>query len=312
VTAFDDCAVFFQDNTGGPKTPQMLTAIKAWAIHESGNVIRGNNPWNLHVGPPCPTTSYQSVLGLNPSQTLSGYTGGVVGNRYAGAGDQNVAIFDTLAHGVARCVNNLVSHGHDWTHYDAVLAAARAGTPIEFLDALAASAWSAGRYGTANGGPNVLIPLYQKLLGEIDVTPTAVKLQQWTATADHAVLRTAPDRSLNPFVQVPGGTTIVSYAEFLTDDGHSWRVTEWPVGSGTPAYFIRYGPGIPADHDWIAGPIPPPDGTPFSQADIDKAVKAATDPLNAKVTTLTASLAASDQSLKAATAKISAAKTALG
>jgi len=42
---------------------------------------------------------------------------------------------------------------------------------------------------------------------------------------------------------------------------------------GTIAYFLRYGPGIAKDHDFIAGPFATPGG--FTQADLDAATLAA-------------------------------------
>lgn len=168
MTAQQDAAKYFQQAVGGPLNAEMSAAIQSWLVHESGTRIIGNNPWNLHVGPACPINATGSVLGINPSQVLSG-VGGLLGNRYAGSGDRNVAIYDTLQHGVQACVANLISHGSDYAHYDKVLAAARAGDGLAFLNALAASSWSAGRYGTINGGPNNLLPYYYKLLGDTEV-----------------------------------------------------------------------------------------------------------------------------------------------
>ena len=150
--AFDVAGRLFLDDprVHGPLTPAMLAAVKAWAWQESGGIIRRNNPWNLH-----------SPGGL-PGQ---------IGSDYVGPGDTDVAVFDSLAHGVQAAVGNLV---RAWAPaeriqygYDHVLAAAREGDAPGFLAALARSAWSAGRYGTRNGGPNVLVGLWKRLGGWI-------------------------------------------------------------------------------------------------------------------------------------------------
>ena len=147
---FDAVARLFLDDgrVHGPLTPAMLAAVKAWAYQESGPTIRRNNPWNLH-----------SPRGLV----------GQTGSDYVSPADADVAVFDTLAHGVAAAVGNLV---RAWAPaeavvygYDRVLAAARDGDAPAFLAALARSAWSAGRYGTKGGGANVLLPIWQQLGG---------------------------------------------------------------------------------------------------------------------------------------------------
>lgn len=157
-----------------PQTPVMIAAVSAWTIHELGwtPTITGNNPWNLHAGRDCPTTSRAGIMGLNPSQALKGPLTGQIGNRYAGPGDRSVAIFDTLAHGVAASVQNLV---RPWAPaesvaygYDHVLATAKSGDPLAFLDALAKSSWSEGRYKVdaskpAGGTNNGLVALYRTL-----------------------------------------------------------------------------------------------------------------------------------------------------
>jgi hypothetical protein len=129
-----------------PQTPEMIAAVSAWELQELGTVpkITANNPWNLH-----------GVKG--------DYGGLATGDWYAGPGDVHVAVFATLADGVKASVMNLRAHGSDFAKYDKVLAAAKSGDPIAFLDALAASAWSAGRYGTKNGGANTLVAIYRTL-----------------------------------------------------------------------------------------------------------------------------------------------------
>lgn len=135
----------------GTGTPEMIAAATAWAFHEGGNKVTANNPWNLH-----------GVKG--------NYGGLAIGDWYAGSGDVHVAKFATLEDGVQAAVMNLRAHGSDFAHYDAVLAAAKTGDGLAFLDALARSAWSAGRY----GGPehNALVPLYRTILPTVTTTPT--------------------------------------------------------------------------------------------------------------------------------------------
>jgi len=88
-----------------------------------------------------------------------------------------------------------------------------------------------------------------------DVFPDRIKYQWWTASPSDAALRVEPLRSSTVTMKLPGGTQIMSAGEYRDADGNSWRVAEWPVGSGTPVYFLRYGPGVAADHDFIAGPV---------------------------------------------------------
>lgn len=136
-------AKLFLAAAGGPDTPAMEAAVIAWLMKENGpgRTITRNNPWNLHS---------------------SGGLPGQIGSVYVGPGDLNVAVFDTLEHGVAAAVHNLVIHGRDFARYDRVLAMVRAGNALGFLDALSRSAWSAGRY----GGPadNALVPIYRALI----------------------------------------------------------------------------------------------------------------------------------------------------
>ena len=141
---------------GGPESPSMDAAVMAWLIQENGpgTTITRNNPWNLHS-----------------SGGLPGQTGSV----YVGPGDTNVAVFDTLQHGVAACVANLKAHGSDFAHYDAVLVAVKYGNAEGFLDALARSAWSAGHYG-GPGASNQLIPIYRRLTAGMPAPEAAVKV----------------------------------------------------------------------------------------------------------------------------------------
>ena len=92
---------------------------------------------------------------------------------------------------------------------------------------------------------------------EEDVNLTRVKVQAWTAVGTTGNLRTEPVRTLAPAVTLPAGTVVYSYGEWVPGDGHSWRAVEWPLGSAKVMWLIRYGPGVPADHDFLAGPMVP-------------------------------------------------------
>ena len=127
----------------GPDSPPIEAAVMAWLIMENGPspTITRNNPWNLHS---------------------SGGLPGQIGTVYVGPGDTNVAVFSTVQAGVAACVANLRAHGSDYAGYDHVLAAVKKGDALGFLDALARSSWSAGRYG-GPGASNQLIAVYNRL-----------------------------------------------------------------------------------------------------------------------------------------------------
>lgn len=140
-----DVASMFLRAINAPDTPTMRRAVSIWLSRESGNTIIGNNPWNLHSGANCPPAKRYC-----PG---NGALKGQIGNRYAGPGDQNVAVFATLQDGVnanARNLENLKGSGYG---YDKVLAQARSGSALGFLTALQTSAWSASRYG-GNGLTN--------------------------------------------------------------------------------------------------------------------------------------------------------------
>jgi hypothetical protein len=133
-----DVADSFLAALGAPRTPAMKRAVAIWLAFESGNKIIGNNPWNLHSGDACPASK-----GFCPG---NGSLPGQIGNRYAGPGDQNVAVFDTLDSGSRASANNLLRLSGAGYGYDRVIAAARQGNPVAFLTALQNSSWSAGHY----------------------------------------------------------------------------------------------------------------------------------------------------------------------
>lgn len=136
ATAYDVSDAFLRA-LGAPTTPAMRRAVAIWLRFESGGTIVGNNPWNLHSGAPCKSASkYCPGVGTLPGQ---------IGNRYAGPGDQNVAVFATLDDGARASANNLVRLAPAYGYAD-VIRAARAGNAIGFLDALQKSSWSAGHY----------------------------------------------------------------------------------------------------------------------------------------------------------------------
>jgi len=121
MTTLAQVAALFLRDVGAPVTDGNLRAVEVWIRHENSNPTLRNNPLNLH-----------SFGGL-PGQ---------VGAAYAGPGDRNVAIFDTIEHGVAADAANLVR----LPYYTGAVAALRADNPAGFLSAIAASPWSAGHY----------------------------------------------------------------------------------------------------------------------------------------------------------------------
>lgn len=136
ATAYDVSDAFLRA-LGAPTTPAMRRAVAIWLRFESGGMIVGNNPWNLHSGAVCPKSA-----GYCPGQ---GSLPGQIGNRYAGPGDQNVAVFATLDDGAKASANNLTRLAPSYG-YGKVIAAARAGDALGFLNALQQSSWSAGHY----------------------------------------------------------------------------------------------------------------------------------------------------------------------
>jgi hypothetical protein len=152
---------------GAPYSSRMVYAVIAWIRGETGHTVVGNNPWNHHVGPPCPANAPAAVNGIPHSQRLTGQPGGVIGNRYAGPVDQNVAIYGKASDGLRDSANLLLwglTPGGAWTGYGPVVKAARLDDPRGFLDDLAASKWAADKYGTAHGGPNRLVGLYREIV----------------------------------------------------------------------------------------------------------------------------------------------------
>jgi hypothetical protein len=136
MTTSYDVAGMFLHHLGAPDTQPMRRAIAIWLRFESGNTIIGNNPWNLHSGDACPASK-----GYCPGQ---GSLPGQIGNRYAGSGDRNVAVFGTLDAGVKASAQNIMRQGYG---YPRMVSEAKAGDALGFLVALQDSSWSAGHYG---------------------------------------------------------------------------------------------------------------------------------------------------------------------
>lgn len=88
---------------------------------------------------------------------------------------------------------------------------------------------------------------------ESKVKVTATVYQEWTAQPTHGVLRATPDRAAPITATLPAGTVVVSRAEAEDPHGNHWRLVAWPAGSRTVGWLLRFGPGVPADHDFKAG-----------------------------------------------------------
>lgn len=137
IPAYEVAGMFLRA-LGAPDTSAMRRAVAIWLRFESGGTITGNNPWNLHSGDACPASK-----GYCPG---NGSLPGQIGNRYAGPGDRNVAVFATLNDGVKASANNLIRLSPNYG-YGKVIAEARQGDAVGFLGALQLSSWSAGHYG---------------------------------------------------------------------------------------------------------------------------------------------------------------------
>jgi hypothetical protein len=168
----------------------MRRAVAIWLAFESGKTVIGNNPWNLHSGAVC-----SAAKGYCPGQgTLSGQ----IGNRYAGPGDQNVAVFATLDAGAKANAQNLIRNSGSYG-YGAVITGARAGDPLAFLTALQNSSWSSGHYGyskltTAFRGIssyNNALTLSMPTGSSVSGVPNAIAVVAPGGTSDKAVLAVA-------------------------------------------------------------------------------------------------------------------------
>lgn len=136
----------FLKELGAPDTPIMQKAVVAWLRGESGHTIIGNNPWNLR-----PAAAAESGIKTCGSRTS--------------VSSGQFAVFCSPTDGARAAARLLIHGGNDYRGYGRVVKAARAGKPVDFLNALARSAWDAGRYGTKNGGPNKLLAVFASIVG---------------------------------------------------------------------------------------------------------------------------------------------------
>jgi len=137
ATSYELASAFLRE-IGAPDTPNMRRAVAIWLRFESGGTIVGNNPFNLHSGPEC-----DAQRRYCPGQ---GNLPGQIGNRYAGPGDKNVAVFATAEDGMRANARNLTRLAPRYG-YGEVIAQARKGDAFGFLKAIQDSNWSAGNYG---------------------------------------------------------------------------------------------------------------------------------------------------------------------
>lgn len=139
---------------------------------------------------------------------------------------------------------------------------------------------------------------------EADVTITRVKGEDWKAR--NGVLRADPDSSKPALVTLPAGSIVRSIAEVTSGTAYSWRLTDY---NGAPAYLAYKRLSDGAMPDWeplVAGGDPAvdagldayiartSDATPYSQADLDAAVKTYADRvtgMKAKTATFAADIA---------------------
>lgn len=173
TTAYDIAGSFIRA-LGGKDTPDMRKAVTIWLTFESSKTVIGNNPWNLHVGQPCKSDS--GYCPIDNSQMF-----GLIGNRYAGKGDQNVAVFSTIDAGTKAAAQNLIGLSPQYG-YGNVIKAARSGNAVGFLTALQNSGWSAGHYGysklvnsyNSGGGKNYTVNLVAPNTSSTSVAPKPV------------------------------------------------------------------------------------------------------------------------------------------
>lgn len=118
----------------------MRLAVITIMRSESGHTIVGNNVFNLRPGADIASIS--------------------TGSR-AMAGNGSFAVFATPADGARAAAIRLTGNPNAHAYkYDAVVAAAKKGSAVAFLNAWAASAWNSSHYGATGGKPNKLIARY--------------------------------------------------------------------------------------------------------------------------------------------------------
>ena len=214
---------------GAPAGPLMRHAIETWLTKEGISSVKRNNPWNLHQGKPClDSTGFCPGIGPLPGQ---------IGRANVGPGDQNVAVFSSLDDGVRANAANLVRLKNAHFGYDVVVARARAGDPVGFLNALARSSWSAGRYGTKNGGPNDLIRIWNGVTGRHD-DPMSYK----TGGPGPII----EEDELDPRIYRPLAVCDVGGPATVYRDAHRVEVLiqDWPGAQGVGLYAV---PASPTD-----------------------------------------------------------------
>lgn len=149
-TSGDAIARAFLASIGAPDTPLMRKAVIAWIRAESGNTVRAGNPWNISYA------AAQEIARKGGPQPIASWTSST---------GQKFAVYPTAISGAQAAGKLLLGAGNDWRGYAPIVAAARRSDPIGFLNALARSAWDAGRYGTKNGGSNKLLSIYASVTG---------------------------------------------------------------------------------------------------------------------------------------------------
>ena len=115
--------------------------------------------------------------------------------------------------------------------------------------------WAQGWYTVAH--PSPIVPPPPQPPQESAVRVTNITRQQWTANGTNGVLRNTPARTAQVTYRLPAGTVITSMAEATDPSGNYWRQVNHPTGTNGVAWLLRFGPGVPRDHDWIAGAILP-------------------------------------------------------
>ena len=143
-----------------------------------------------------------------------------------------------------------------------------------------------------------------RLAGRDMAKITAYVRQNWTANGTNGVLRLEPIRATNPVETLSAGTPIESFAELeeVTPAGiNYWRAASWPYGSRNVFFFLRAGPGIARNHDFLAG------GFVTDTA----LIAAATAPLEKELEITKDKLTSANAELAVAKTKISAARSAL-
>lgn len=143
ATANDVAAAFLKE-LGAPTSGPIVKAVIAWMRKESGSTPRGGNPWNI---------------GAAAGREIAAHGGPKpIGTRTITLKDGSkrfFAIYASNVEGARAAALLLKGAGHDWRHYDGIVAAARKGDPAAFFLALSKSAWSEDRY----GGPRVALDI---------------------------------------------------------------------------------------------------------------------------------------------------------